>query len=51
MATVYSIEITSHWVNYHPNDLKKILEKALFNEDINEVTVKVEEKVDKKKTK
>ena len=43
MATVYKVEIVSHWINYHPNDLKKILEKALYNEDMNEVSIIVEE--------
>ena len=42
MATVYKVQVTSHWINYHPNDLKKMLEKALYNEDGNEVTVIVE---------
>lgn len=48
MAIVYEIEITSHWVNYHPKDLKKLLEKALYSEDMNEVQVEVKEKIIKK---
>jgi hypothetical protein len=42
MATVYKVEIVSHWLSYHPKDLQKILEDALYNEDMNEVSVKVE---------
>ena len=29
MATVYKIELCSHWVNYPPEEIKKVLEKAL----------------------
>ena len=42
MATVYKVEITSHWINYHTKDLKQILEEALYNENGNEVTIIVE---------
>mgnify|MGYP003659831850 FL=1 len=42
MATVYKVEIVSHWLSYHPVDLKKILEDALYNEDMNEVSITVE---------
>ncbi len=42
MATVYKIELTSHWLNYHPRDIEKMIEKAFYSEDINEVTVKAE---------
>jgi hypothetical protein len=42
MATVYKVEIVSHWLNYHPKDLKKILEDALYSEDMNEVSIKVD---------
>ena len=38
MATVYKIELTSHWLNYHPEDIEKIIEKAMYSEDMNEVT-------------
>ena len=44
MATVYTVEIVSHWINYHPEDLKNILEKALYSEDINEIEIEVKEK-------
>lgn len=42
MATVYKIELCSHWVNYSPEELKKVLEKALKESEIskrNEVTI------------
>lgn len=41
MATVYKVEITSHWVNYQEKELKKMLEKALKDEGGNEITVEV----------
>ena len=44
MVTVYKVEITSHWINYHPEDMKKLLEKALYNEDANDVSIEVERK-------
>jgi len=44
MATLYKIELTSHWLNYHPKDIEKIIEKAMYSEDMNEVTVKAERK-------
>ena len=44
MATVYKVEIVSHWLSYHPKDLQKLLENALYNEDMNEVNVTVERK-------
>ena len=43
MATVYKIEVVSHWVNYNPEDLKQKIEAALKDEGGNEVTVTVEE--------
>ena len=47
MATVYKIELVSHWVNYPPEELKKVLEKALKSSELserNEVTIEVERK-------
>lgn len=44
MATVYKIELTSHWLNYQPRDIEKIIEKAMYSEDMNGVTVKAERK-------
>jgi hypothetical protein len=38
MATVYKFEITSHWIAYHPEDMKKMIEKALYSCE-NEITV------------
>ena len=37
-------QLTSHWLNYHPKDIEKIIEKAMYSEDMNEVTVKAERK-------
>ena len=39
MATVYKFEITSHWIAYHPSDMKKMIEKALYSCE-NEITVR-----------
>lgn len=39
MATKYTLEITSHWVNYTPEDFKKMLDEALLKKDKNEFTV------------
>ena len=44
MATLYKVRIVSHWLSYHPAELKKILEDALKNEDMNEVSITVEKK-------
>ena len=29
MATVYKVEVTSHWINYPEEELQKILEEAV----------------------
>lgn len=42
MATTYKVEIASHWINYRPEELKKILEKAFYSEHTNEITIEVE---------
>ena len=45
MATVYKIEITSHWIDYKLTDLHKLLEKSIRLQEGNEITVcKVERK-------
>lgn len=44
MATVYKIELTSHWLNYNPKDIEKMIKKAMCSEDMNTVTVKAEKK-------
>ena len=44
MATVYKVEIVSHWINHHPKDIEKIIEKAMHSEGMNEVEVKAERK-------
>ena len=46
MATVYKVEIVSHWANYPKEKLQKLLEEAIkkdseLNKNGNEVTVKV----------
>ena len=44
MATIYKVEIVSHWVNYDEESFETIIKKALEDADMNEVTVKVERK-------
>ncbi len=44
MATIYKVEIASHWINYHPKDLEKSIKKTLEDLDNNEITVKAERK-------
>ena len=45
MATVYKIELASHWVNYSEKKLKEILEKALIEDNLsNVVSIEVERK-------
>ena len=44
MATVYKVEVVSHWINYHPDDIEKAIKKALEDLDNNEITVKAERK-------
>ena len=48
MATVYKVEITSHWKAYHPDILQRIIKDAL-KEDGNEFSVDVEYKPRPKK--
>jgi hypothetical protein len=44
MATIYNIELVSHWFNYTKEDLQKILEEALKEKERekgNVVTIEV----------
>ncbi len=43
MATIYKVEIVSHWVNYPEAELQKMLEEAL-KEKGNHITVEVLER-------
>lgn len=45
MATVYKVEVVSHWINYTEEQLKKILEDAIKEKERqkgNEIQIKVE---------
>jgi len=45
MATVYKVEVVSHWINYTEEQLRKILEDAIKEKEIqkgNEIQIKVE---------
>ena len=47
MATVYKIELTSHWINFPTDDLERIIKKSIEKETSNlgnEISVEVERK-------
>jgi hypothetical protein len=45
MATVYNINLTSHWINYSEEELERILKFALKSIDSkNEITCEVKRK-------
>ena len=46
MATVYEVEVVSHWINYTKEELQKKLEKAIktIEENGNEIKIEVKEK-------
>jgi hypothetical protein len=47
MATVYKIEVTSHWISYSKEQLEKILTEAvnkIEREKGNMIQIKVEER-------
>lgn len=49
MATVIKIQLTSHWINYNEEDLKKIIENAIKKDNQlkkhqNEITIEVVER-------
>lgn len=44
MATVYKVEVVSHWINYTKEELQKILEDAIKKQietEGNEITIEV----------
>lgn len=47
MATVYKVEVVSHWINYSKEELEKILTEAVKGKERekgNEIKIKVEER-------
>lgn len=47
MATVYKVEVTSHWINYTKEDLEKILSEAIKEKERqkgNEIDITVTER-------
>jgi|15BtaG_2_1085339.scaffolds.fasta_scaffold10277_7 hypothetical protein len=45
MATVYKVEVVSHWINYTPKEIEKVIKEAIEKLNYtNEVTVKAERK-------
>ena len=49
MATVYKVEIVSHWANFSEKELQILLEKAIkqvkeFTNNGNEITIEVKER-------
>lgn len=47
MATVYKVEVVSHWIDYTESELEKILTEAIkkqLKDESNEITVEVIER-------
>ncbi len=47
MATVYKVDVVSHWVNYTKEELQKILQEAIKKQieaEGNEITFDVQER-------
>lgn len=47
MATVYKVEVVSHWISYSKEELEKLLTEAvkkIEREKGNEIQIKVEER-------
>ena len=46
MATVYKVELVSHWISYTKEDLQKLLEIAVKRIELNgnEIQIKVTER-------
>jgi hypothetical protein len=47
MATVYKVEVVSHWINYPKEELEKLLQEAikkLGSDTRNEITITVKER-------
>ena len=45
MATIYKIEVVSHWINYTPEEIEKAIKEAIEKLNYtNEVTVNAERK-------
>jgi len=49
MATVYKVEVVSHWTNYTKEELQKLLEQAIKKDKElkkcgNEITIEVQER-------
>ena len=42
MATVYEVEVVSHWINYTKEDLQKLLEKAVKRIEVNGNEIQIE---------
>lgn len=48
MATIYKVEVVSHWISYSKKELEKILTEAIANTNknvrSNEIQIRVEER-------
>ena len=47
LATVYKVEVVSHWLNYTKEELQKILQEAIKKQietEGNEITIEVQER-------
>ena len=48
MATIYKVEVVSHWINYTKEELQKILNEAIKKQieaESNEITIEVQERI------
>lgn len=48
MATIYNVEITSHWISYPIEDIQKIIEEALNKQERDKGNTISVEVIDKK---
>ena len=47
MATIYKVEVVSHWINYTEEELERILNEAIKKQievEGNEITIEVQER-------
>jgi hypothetical protein len=47
MATIYKVEVVSHWINYTKEELERILNEAIKKQievEGNEITIEVQER-------
>lgn len=48
MATVYKVELVSHWINYTKEDLQKLLEIAVKSIELNGNEIQIKKVTERK---